>query len=129
MILNLTQRPATPEQLAAGVVDPSEETAFIIKYLLTFDILPTKQALLDRAKALAQVAKSTGCKRVMIGGAPFFMAPLEAALIRRNIEPVYAFSVRESVETTQPDGSVQKASVFKHLGFVPSADWEPLKRR
>ena len=29
-----------------------------------------------------------------------------------------AFSVRESVEETQPDGSVIKRNVFKHAGFV-----------
>jgi hypothetical protein len=34
----------------------------------------------------------------MIGGAPFLMGPLEAALLKDNRVPVYAFSVRESVE-------------------------------
>ena len=31
---------------------------------------------------------------------------------------VYAASKRESVEITQPDGSVRKVAVFKHLGWV-----------
>lgn len=58
----------------------------------------------------------------MVGGAPFFMAPLEAALRAVNIIPVYAFSKRESVEEKQPDGSVKKTQVFKHAGFVPACD-------
>ena len=54
----------------------------------------------------------------MIGGAPFLMGPLEAALLKDNRVPVYAFSVRESVEAPQADGSVRKANVFRHGGFV-----------
>jgi hypothetical protein len=34
-----------------------------------------------------------------------------------GIVPVYAESVRDSVEEQQPDGSVKKVSVFRHLGF------------
>lgn len=34
-----------------------------------------------------------------------------------GIVPVYAESVRDSVEEKQPDGSVKKVSVFRHLGF------------
>jgi hypothetical protein len=34
-----------------------------------------------------------------------------------GIVPVYAESVRDSVEEQQPDGSVKKMSVFRHLGF------------
>ena len=55
----------------------------------------------------------------MIGGAPFLMSPLESALLNNGIEPVYAFSTRESVEKKLPDGSVQKTNIFKHKGFVP----------
>lgn len=48
------------------------------------------------------------------------MAPLETELSARRIEPVYAFSTRESVEQTQADGSVRKVNVFRHTGFVPA---------
>jgi hypothetical protein len=34
-----------------------------------------------------------------------------------GIVPVYAESVRDSVEEKQSDGSVKKMSVFRHLGF------------
>jgi len=54
----------------------------------------------------------------MIGGAPFLMSALEDALVIAGITPLYAFSVRESVEAEQADGSVRKVAVFRHLGFV-----------
>jgi hypothetical protein len=57
----------------------------------------------------------------MIGGAPYLMAPLERSLRSVGVYPVYAFSVRESVEQTAPDGTVRKTNVFRHAGFVPAA--------
>ena len=54
----------------------------------------------------------------MIGGAPYLMAPLENVLMKNNRVPVYAFSVRESVEQIQSDGSVVKNNIFRHKGFV-----------
>ena len=54
----------------------------------------------------------------MIGGAPWMMSALEGALLDAGVQPVYAFSVRESVEQVQPDGSVRKVNVFRHVGFV-----------
>ena len=128
MILNLTQHAASPEQLAAGVVDlPEAERAFVSK-LLTFDKLPTRAEIAERAAWLAQVAggDSKSCPSVapeqfnaaMVGGAPWLMSALEDALNWAHIEAVYAFSVRESVEQAQPDGSVRKTAVFRHVGFV-----------
>ena len=46
------------------------------------------------------------------------MAALEAALREKGLTPVYAFSLRESVEETLEDGTVRKVNRFKHLGFV-----------
>jgi hypothetical protein len=37
-----------------------------------------------------------------------------------GLKAVYAFSQREVVETTNPDGSVVKTAVFKHVGFFPA---------
>ena len=54
----------------------------------------------------------------MIGGAPFFMGALEAALYRRDLTPLYAFSRREVVEKATDDGAVTKTAVFRHEGFV-----------
>ena len=78
-------------------------------------------------KALQQLVgmpayRETICKtfhiKAMIGGAPYLMSELEKELWYRGIEPVYSFSRRESVESTDAEGNVTKTSVFKHIGFV-----------
>lgn len=121
MILNLTQHPATPEQIAQGVVDmPADEWAALIGRL-TVDVLPTRAEIEARCADIAMLAATVfECHpaQAMIGGAPWMMSALEGALIDQGIAPVYAFSVRESIETAQPDGSVRKSNVFKHIGFV-----------
>jgi hypothetical protein len=121
-ILNLTQHTATAEQIAAGVVESDKKS--LVQMYLTFDELPSRRFLMQRAEKLAAMARHSGCEAAMIGGAPFFMAPLEAALAAQNITVLYAFSKRESVEEMQPDGSVKKTQVFRHAGFVevPSGD-------
>ena len=129
LILNLTQHSATTDQLVAGVVDLPADQQQALKQLLTFDTLPDLGELKDRAMKVAQLALrffeaqgvETGNRRnkpiAMIGGAPFFMATLEWALLGDYIKPVYAFSQRVSVET-QPESGVVKTSEFKHMGFV-----------
>jgi hypothetical protein len=116
IILNLTQYPSTHEQKLAGVVEPEEKA--LVQALLTFDEMPVSLELTRRAEALAKIADSYGFKAAMIGGAPFFMSRLENALKAKGITPLYAFSKRESKETTKPDGTVVKTNVFRHLGFV-----------
>lgn len=113
-VKNLTQHVATPEQVSAGVTPeaPSEE----LKALLTFQNLPSQEEILERAEQLADLA--AGYPAAMIGGAPYLMAPLEAALKERGVEPVYAYSERRSVEKVLPDGSIQKSSIFEFKGFV-----------
>ena len=117
-IINLTQHPATAEQQAAGVVDFAPEIKAQVQALLTFDTLPTSSAIHASAKKLAGIAAGCGFTRAMIGGAPFLMSALEAELNRSDVTPLYAFSVRDSVEQPQPDGTVRKLNIFRHLGFV-----------
>ena len=129
LILNLTQHSATADQLAAGVVDLPADQQRELKQLLTFDTLPDVAELKDRAMKVAQLAlrffEAQGVEigsyrnkpTAMIGGAPFFMATLESALLDVVIQPVYAFSQRVSVET-QTESGVIKTSEFKHMGFV-----------
>lgn len=124
MILNLTQHAATPEQIEAGVVDLTGTDLVEIKALLTFADLPREGEPEARARAIADIARRVAGNVAegdevfgMIGGAPYLMAPLEAALAQAGIAPVYAFSVRESVETTDADGSVRKTAIFRHRGF------------
>ena len=118
-ILNLTQHAATPDQIAAGVVEPADKE--LVQALITFDELPSAKEVEAKAKALAQMAGYDGYDTVMIGGAPYFMAPLEKALREQGIKPLYAFSKRESVEEKQADGSVKKIQMFRHAGWVETA--------
>ena len=125
MILNLTQHVATQAQLDAGVVEPDARDKAEIQRLLTFDRLPSSDEVEYRARALMNIASNQidGQERVvvdavMLGGAPFLMAALHDWALEAGIKPLYAFSVRESVESTEPDGSVIKRNVFRHLGFV-----------
>ena len=113
-ILNLTQHVASPEQLAAGVVEPSDKEA--IRASLTFATLPSQEDLGEACHALC--AAAAGFESAMIGGAPFLMRPLAESLQGEGITPLFAFSKRESVESVESDGSVRKVAVFRHLGFV-----------
>lgn len=123
-IINLTQHRATPEQLAAGVVDLPAQDFEKLKELLTFDKAPNNNQKLFRALKVANLAKAhmlndhTSLNCAMIGGAPFFMSALEKALECSNITHVYSFSARVSSEITLDDGTVTKTSEFKHLEFV-----------
>lgn len=127
-ILNLTQHAATPEQVAQGVVDLSPEGRKLLGEWLTFSTRPGVDEIHRRADLIANMAdgdsmavpETAGVSYyyAMIGGAPFLMSALENALIERGITPLYAFSVRESTEQTQPDGTVRKVNTFKHAGWV-----------
>jgi hypothetical protein len=114
-IINLTQHIGTPEQ---GCEELEENLRKEVLGLITFDEIPSNEEMCSRAERIAKIASIHGADVAMIGGAPYFQRPLEEALLFVDIEPVYAFSKRESVDTVQPDGSVRKISVFKHIGFV-----------
>lgn len=128
-ILNLTQHLATPDQAKAGVIDLPELGRQQLQKLITFETLPDDTELSGRAHAVANLAAQyievleardgEPINTVLIGGAPYFMVPLEIALSHVGLFAVYAFSVRESVETHNPDGTVTKRNIFKHAGFVP----------
>lgn len=128
MILNLTQHTATLEQKEAGVVDLPETHRRDLKILLTFDEIPPRHEIEDRAHDIALLAVHNDLgpengddphpAQAMIGGAPFLMTALEDALRDQGVEPVYAFSRRESVEKPDGKGGVIKSAVFRHMGFV-----------
>lgn len=118
MILNLTQHNATNDQLIAGVVDVAAADKAALVAALTFNSLPSKGELEDHAKSVVAIATKYGASTAMVGGAPYFMGPLERALKDAGVKPVYAFSVRQSTEVQNPDGTTTKTMVFKHLGFV-----------
>lgn len=115
-IINLTQHGSTADQSAQGVFEPREKAN--VQQLLTFETLPSREEIRARAESLAEIAEEEGVSSAMIGGAPYLMGALENALKGRGIQPLYAFSVRESIEETLPTGEVIKKNVFRHLGFV-----------
>lgn len=135
-ILNLTQHNATPAQITEGVVDLVGSDKDLLVKLLTFNTLPTVEEIESRAQKIAYIASDLYIEEknnwiesgldeddfeqyyAMIGGAPFLMGPLEVALKKFDIIPVYAFSVRDSVDVKQADGSVKKTAVFNHGGFI-----------
>lgn len=136
-MLNLTQHPATPDQIAQGVIDLPEAGRRFLAPMLTFGELPTKEQVQVRAEQIARFAAGALAEvlggdpypepydsqvvglRALIGGAPFLMGPLEKALKKWGIIPCYSFSLRESVETTDPiTNTVTKTAVFRHRGFV-----------
>lgn len=117
-IYNFTQHQATPEQVAQGVKDLEPETAAAVRKLLTFEERPSKEERKYRAKQLAHIAKDMGAETVMIGGALYLMSALEDALEDANIKAVYAWAPRISVDQPQPDGTVKKMIVFRHMGFI-----------
>jgi hypothetical protein len=127
-IVNLTQHPATLEQVAQGVVDMPPHALSLLKGALTFNgpsewghgAIPTSGEIRDRASFIAGLALSEvpDAMAAMIGGAGYLMGALEKALRAEGIQPLHAFSTRESVETPGKDGEMVKVSVFLHLGWV-----------
>jgi len=115
MIVNLTQHAGTPEQ---GVTDLMGIDRERLVSFLTFEEMPSRKKILSRALLITVLAVANGADAAMIGGAPYLMAPLEEALKSWGIMPLYAFSLRESVEEIMPDGTVKKTAVFKHQGFI-----------
>lgn len=118
IILNMTQHTATPEQIAAGVVDLVGKQRDKLIALLTFDALPTKAEVQQRAFAISGLAKQAHATHVMIGGAPYLMRPLEDDMAWRKISVLYAFSLREGIDEMLPDGTVKKTTMFRHAGFI-----------
>ena len=118
MIINLTQHKATPEQVAAGVIELAPVQREELTRLLTFEELPSFEELYERAEKIAKLPGVRSCAQAMIGGAPFFMEPLTQVLRVFGIRTVFAFSRRVSVESTAADGSVTKTAIFRHEGFV-----------
>lgn len=137
LIINLTQHTLTKEQFSyngENLVEitfkpyngVSKGSTDYVKHLLNFTSLPTRDEIISRATALADYAsglldqaKNNNDKLfAIIGGAPYLMGALETALKERGIQPLYAYSQRESVETINTDGTVVKTAVFKHIGYI-----------
>lgn len=127
-ILNLTQHVATQEQKDAGVIDLAPEDRKVLIFLLTFDEIPSNSEMWNLAKKICYLAEKSHPDKfvgefgdqtyppVMIGGAPFFMAPLEKTL-SEIFTVLYAFSKRVSVDESQQDGTVIKKNGLSSCRF------------
>ncbi|MGQ9545946.1 MAG: hypothetical protein ACUVTR_02105 [Dehalococcoidia bacterium] len=131
LVLNLTQHNATPEQIAQGVIEPPRALKGEIQAYLTFTSLHefTREHLVEyltrRANGLVDLAKRwleqlppQDTPACMIGGAPYFMPILQRRLKEEGFRVLFSFSDRVAEEKQNPDGSVVKTQVFKHLGFI-----------
>lgn len=112
-VLNLTQHAGSAEQVAEGVVEPGDKARVRELLTLTVDESDDVNVLHERAKALVDIARAEGVRRVMVGGEFSLTVVLVRRLARAGFQPVLALSERVSVDG--PDG--KKTSVFKHRGF------------
>jgi len=113
MIINLTQYVSTKEQVQAGVVDVGDRVA--IKAALSFESLPTRAEIQARAHALVDIAEAEGADCAMIGGATYLMAPLESALAKAGIQPLYSPNIAWW-KRHFPMGKLKKPACFDTQG-------------
>lgn len=126
-LYNLTQHNATAEQVAMGVIDLDGALKEQLIEAITFTGLPTASDVEVKASKLRKIMLSImdtdeeAC--FMVGGAPYLMAQLgntKRFSVKHFQSRIYfAYSDRVSEEVHNPDGTVTKVNVFKHLGFVP----------
>ncbi len=118
ILINLTQHNLTQEQLKNAVEVGTDVRDEVIK-LITFNGLPTAGEIKDNASRLAEICRDMHASHAVIGGAPYFMGPLEQALRRVGVTPLYAFTERVTVEVTDPNtGEVTKTSKFNFAGWI-----------
>ena len=111
-IKNLTQHAPTESQVQAGVTGVDEHAL----EFLHFAAPPSLEEIETRAYAIA--CRANGYTHAMIGGAPYLMGPLVAALKAVDVQPLFSFTERKSVERVGLDGSVVKTSVFAHVAWI-----------
>ena len=79
-----------------------------------------RKELIGLAKDLLELKLSTNCTIVQLGGSPLFLyiagATINSCLSTTAI--IFAHSERVSIDSPQPDGTVIKTSVFKHIGWI-----------
>jgi hypothetical protein len=117
-IINLTRLPATPGQIAAGVVNLEGNSLDILMSLTAFEEPPSKDFMRAAAGVLASIAAALEAEAAMVHVAPFFISTLEEALKEYGIKPLYALTRLETIEEIQDDDTVKKVSLPMHAGFV-----------
>jgi len=118
-ILNFTQHAPTAEQVAQGVTAP----------ILPSDALTVK-AQDDIAEKVSRIRELTlgailqhvspdAPFSVMVGGHPMLTLAIVTEVQDQGGVALLSHSERVSEEIVQPDGTKQKVSSFKHLGWWP----------
>ena len=102
-ILNLTLRSLAPEQELEGAVDLSEDRhRGQLRELLTFEDPPSRHVLLWRAAETVRLLREWNYVPVvaaaLIGGPPWYLPYLAAALRREGVTPLHAFAPGETGE-------------------------------
>ena len=114
-ILNLTPNAATPEQQLEGAVELEEEfERRRIRELLAFADPPGRPVLLWRAAEIVGLLGKWGrlpeADAALIGGPPWFLPYLAAALRREGVTPLHAFAPPDPGEAK--DGRSGRKAVF-----------------
>ena len=107
-IMNLTQYKATPEQHSAGVRDLEGEDFILLKELMTFEELPNKKDISNRASQIALLASNVAAREgiprtdvsVMIGGPGYWLPELTDALVSVGFVVLQSFTRWEVVVST-----------------------------
>jgi hypothetical protein len=89
-IVNLTKNPATPEQIAAGVVDLQGSSLEILKRFMVIEEPQSETYMQSAAGILASLVVAADAEAALVDGASFFASTLETALKERNIKPMHA---------------------------------------
>lgn len=112
----------TKEELEIDdLIEPSTEERKAITSLFSFKDLPSQRDLIMRAEKLAEIVVRSGCHAVMVEVPSYLIAPLEQALIKKEIKPVYPFFKSEFAEVREYGGSkwhIHKKEVTFHAGWI-----------
>jgi hypothetical protein len=119
---NLTQHTSTQEQKDQGVVDlignDKEELLAILNFDGDYMESDIREAVFGMEQLMDELNTcSSEPIQFMVGGMPNLMCGLVS--LASTFKMVFAQTARESVDIHMEDGSVRKASVFKHVGFSP----------
>lgn len=97
VVLNLTTIRPTQKMLDAGLVNPPEEYGQEVRDLLTFDIIPSTDEVIQRVYGLVAIAavffKNRDEKKryVMLEGPPWLVAYAHKTFLLCNYQPIYWF--------------------------------------
>lgn len=110
-MINITPHKATPQQLAAGVIDLHPDDFAKLRVMLYFDSLPDTEEIETRAQDIAELAsiaaKDTGASAAMIDGPAWLLNDMVIALSYNGFDSVFAYY----------DGA---GPARVHAGFIPA---------